>query len=73
MRGYELTERGKIVIALLLVIVLLLLTVAILVITALGERASQPPEHPGEAVAETPGAGLISYVISDSPPPQGGG
>ena len=71
---YELTERGKIVLAVLLVLLLLLVPSAILLCTAI---ASQPPaEDSGFETSEgTPPtqASKPPLVITQSPPQNGGG
>jgi len=48
--GYELTERGKILIALLLVLPIFVLA-AILWFSALANQPQQPPENPEQHVA----------------------
>lgn len=75
MRRYELTERGKIVIALVLVVLLLVLPSAILAFKAMSDEsapptatnsagASKPPPNSGESPTQGK---------TDSPPPESGG
>ena len=76
MYHYELTERGKIVIAVVLVILLLLVPSAVLLCTAMARQPSHPPEQPGLGASESP---LPTHVVTlppisiNSPPPNGGG
>jgi len=73
-RGYELTERGKIVIAGLIVLVLLLLS-AILMLKAFANRSVTPPinQDPEASVALSPSNVEPPTETSNSPPPNGGG
>jgi len=76
MHGYELTERGKILVAVVLVLLLLLIPSAILLYTAMSSQAYTPPadQDPKASVSPPP---LIMETpppeISESPPPNGGG
>ena len=76
MDGFELTERGKIVIAVLLAVLLLLLPSAFLVYKTIAAHQSQPSDTQNP---ETSGAlppilfEPTPPVIKDSPPPTGGG
>ena len=75
MHSYELTERGKIVIAIILVVLILVLPAAILAYKAWAQPA-QPPEN-----SNTGGTGSVqpvspdtsSPIVAISPPPNGGG
>jgi len=76
MYNYELTERGKIVIAVLLVLLLLLVPSAILLYNAMISQPPQPTENkdPDELKSPPP----ITVItpppeIKESPPPEGGG
>jgi len=72
MRGYELTERGKIVVAVLLVLLLLLIPSAILSLKAMSQpNAPSNNPSPDSSGASSP-SGMPS-IITDSPPPNGGG
>ena len=75
MYEYELTERGKILIAVVLVVLLLVMPSAFLIIKTMAAHPSQPMENPGMESTETPPPGLQEQppVISESPPPDGGG
>ena len=76
MEGYELTDRGKIVITVVLVVLLLFLPAAILLFHAMAGQSSQLPDDqdlqasfsPPSISAETP-----NPPITESPPPNGGG
>jgi len=73
---YELTERGKIVIAVILVLLLLLVPSAILLYTTLASMPPQPPDGPGsEALTSPPPSQseVTPPLITVSPPPNGGG
>ena len=72
---YELTERGKIVIAVVLVLLLLVLPSAYLFIKTVATHSGEPIETPEPGTSETlpPGANEPPPVISESPPPNGGG
>ena len=75
MHSYELTERGKIVIAIILVVLILVLPAMILAYKAWAQPA-QPPDNNDSggsgaflpAPADTP-----SLITAESPPPNGGG
>jgi len=76
LEGYELTDRGKIVVTVVIVVLLLFLPAAILLFTAMASQSSQPPDNqdsqasvsPPSLPAETP-----DPPITESPPPNGGG
>ena len=76
MEGYELTDRGKIVLTVVLVVLLFFLPAAILIFSAVSSQPTSPPEEltsqasvtPPTTPAETPPS-----VITESPPPIGGG
>ena len=71
MEDYELTDRGKIVITIVLVVLLLFLPAAILLYTAMAGQPSQTPENPGsQALVTTENP---DPSITESPPPNGGG
>ena len=76
MDSYELTERGKIVIAVVLVLLLLVLPSAILAYKAMAGQPSQPPEDQ-EAAASVDSLPAFTdspqAAINESPPPDGGG
>ena len=76
MYGYELTERGKIMVAIILVLLLLLIPSAILLYTAMSNETSPPPDQgsqtsgvPPPSIFETP----PNNGSESSPPPNGGG
>ena len=71
MQGYELTERGKIVIAVIIVVVLLALSAALMI----RARANQPSNDIETEVSESPPSSYVpvTSAVSDSPPPSGGG
>jgi hypothetical protein len=76
MEGYELTERGKIVIAVVLVLLFLLVPSAIMLYNAMASQAPQPPTNQESGASGT--SPPVSNVtppptISESPPPNGGG
>ena len=76
MDSYELTDRGKIVIAVVVAVILLLLPSAILLYKTVTSPPSQPTGTPNsEATGEPPPtlAEPTSPEIKDSPPPNGGG
>jgi len=76
MYGYELTERGKIMVAIILVLLLLLIPSAILLYTAMSNETAPPTPNqstqssgaPASSISETP-----PYNGTESPPPTGGG
>jgi len=74
--GYELTDRGKIVLTVVLVVLLFFLPAAILIFSAV---ASQPPKLPDDQDSRTSAAPTASpaetppSIIAESPPPNGGG
>ena len=74
MHKYELTERGKIIIAILVVLLFLVLPAAILAYKAwaAGPQAP-PPSHSTEATGTPPPSLEYPPQISESPPPNGGG
>jgi hypothetical protein len=81
MYRYELTERGKIVIALMLVLLLLLIPSAILLCTAIASQPPKPLETQGSGAPESesptpppapPPTITPTPVITESPPPSGG-
>ena len=72
MKSYELTERGKIVVA--VIIVLLLLTLSgILMIKAGANRALRNSLEKPLTTAQSPPATETDHPTKDSPPPNGGG
>ena len=73
MHEYELTERGKIVIAALIVLLLFVLS-GILMYKAWANQSSAPPADPNSEShgALSPSPYETPPVISDSPPPTGG-
>ena len=76
MQGYELTERGKIIVAIVLVLLLLLIPSAILLYTAMSGQAAPPPsdQNPGESGSSPPSVSVtLPPLNSESPPPNGGG
>ena len=75
MRGYELTERGKIFIAFVIVLVLFVLPAALILYSTVSAQPRAPAgndtitsESPPASVAETP-----PPETTNSPPPNGGG
>ena len=75
MEGYELTDRGKIVLTVILAVLLFFLPAAILIFSAI---ASQPPDIPVNedskaSAAPPPQSETPPPVITESPPPSGGG
>jgi len=68
MQNYELTERGKIIIAVIIAVLLLVLSVAILAVW----NSSPPAEDPPQAYAPEPEP-EESPTISDRPLPDGSG
>ena len=70
MEGYELTKRGKIYVAVVLVLLVLVLPAAIFLFNAV---AAQSYEGQVLQVLETPHSYTPPPVISESPPPDGGG
>ena len=75
MHQYELTERGKIAIAALIVAVLLILS-ALLVVMALANRFGTPPDsdrEPGTTSTSNPSPSEPPSETTNSPPPNGGG
>ena len=76
MERYELTDRGKIIITVVLVVLLLFLPAAILLYTAMTSQASQLPENSDSQASFTPPSPPIETPnppITESPPPNGGG
>ena len=76
MYDYELTERGKIVIAIVLVLLLLLVPSAILLFTAIANQPAHPPEYQGSEASQSPTPPTEitpPTVITESPLPPGGG
>jgi len=76
MHGYELTERGKILVAIVLVLLLLLVPSAILLYTAMAGQASPPPaDNDAQASGDYPPliAEMAPSQSIESPPPTGGG
>ena len=77
MEGYELTERGKVVIAIVLVLLLLLIPSAILTLKAMANQPAQPAasdKSPEASEALHPPLIVITPpIITESPPPNGGG
>ena len=75
MDGYELTDRGKITIAVVVAIVLIALSM-ILVVKTLAARPPQQPDEQNPTASGTQPPAItetIPPVIQDSPPPTGGG
>ena len=74
MDGYELTDRGKIAIAVVIAVILIALA-AILMVKALAARPQQPDEQGPTASGTSPPAIVETTPpeITDSPPPTGGG
>jgi len=75
MYDYELTDRGKIVIAIVLVLLLLLVPSAILLFTAIASQPPQP-ENQGSEVSASPPSEISIIpppVITESPTPPGDG
>jgi len=76
LEGYELTDRGKILITVVLVVLLLFLPAAILLFTAMTSQPSQPPDdHNSQASVSPPPLPVETPnpPITESPPPNGGG
>ena len=76
MNGYELTERGKIVIALVLVLLLLLVPSAILALKAMAIQSSQETENIDTESSRESQPTLVepsAPEIADESPPEGGG
>ena len=73
MRGYELTDRGKIVIAGLVVLLLLVLSV-VLMVKAIANQAPPVPDNQEATSYGTPSLKPTDILpeITDSPPPFGG-
>ena len=74
MGKYELTERGKIVLALILVVLLLLIPSAIMALKAMAQTS--PPssdEDSGSYISPFPEPDPPVSKTTDSPPPTGGG
>ena len=75
MDGYELTDRGKIAIAVVIAVVLFALS-TILVIKALAARPPQQPDGQGSVATDVSPPAVADTTppeITDSPPPNGGG
>ena len=73
MRGYELTDRGKIVIAGLVVLLLLVLSVVLMVKAIANQTLPAPDNHDSASyVTPSPKPTGIYPEITDSPPPNGG-
>ena len=74
MRGYEITERGKIFIAILLVLLLLVLPSAILAFKVMAGDSSPPSGRNPGSLGETPSvSGTQPTEDTDDPPPDDGG
>ena len=76
MEGYELTDRGKIVITVVLVVLLLFLPAAILLYTAVAGQSAQPPDNPDSQTLVIPASRPAENPLpttTESPPPNGGG
>ena len=73
-RSYELTERGKIVIAVIIVLFLIALS-AVLMVKAIANQSSAPPDNQDPSASWTPPPSPVETqpVVTDSPPPNGGG
>jgi len=75
MQSYELTERGKIVIAVVLVVLFFVIPAAILAYNARASQPAAPPVEQGSDPSGVPPAhiSIPPPIISESPPPNGGG
>ena len=76
MYGYELTERGKIMVAVILVLLLLLIPSAILLYTAMSNETATPPPDQGSQTSRVLHSSIsVTPPNSDAerPPPTGGG
>ena len=77
MESYELTDRGKIVITVVIVVLLLFLPAAILLYTAMTGQPSQPSDDLASQASVAPPTPLPEQTpqppITESPPPNGGG
>ena len=73
MEGYELTDRGKIVLTVILVVLLFFLPAAIFIFSAMGEAPDKPPDELGAQTSGTMPTATPPPAISESPPPNGGG
>ena len=79
MEGYELTDRGKIAIAVIVAVLLLLVPSVILVYKTVAAEPVQPPGIQGSEASGASGASPPFTIeptpreIEDSPPPNGGG
>lgn len=72
MGNYELTERGKIIIAVILVLLLLVLPSTILVVMS-WDTSPPPADDPSHSIVPEPDPPDDSPVISDRPLPDGSG
>ena len=76
MHQYELTERGKILVAIVLVLLLLLVPSVILLCGAMENQPPTPSGTHGSEASQSPPpsfAEISPPIISNSPPPTGGG
>ena len=76
MHGYELTDRGKILVTIVLVVLLLLVPSVILLYTAMSSQAAEPDGSPEayESGIPPPSAAEPSDIgNTNTPPPTGGG
>ena len=73
MEGYELTDRGKIVLTLLLVLLLLILPSILFTYCALSNQQDKAPDDQDAQISNIMPSATPAPVIAESPPPSGGG
>ena len=73
MEGYELTDRGKIVLTLLLVLLLLILPSIVFTFCALTNQQEKAPDDQDAQISDILPSATPAPVIAESPPPNGGG
>jgi len=73
LEGYELTDRGKIVLTLLLVLLLLILPSIVFTYCALTNQQDKPPDDQDAQISDILPSATPPPVIAESPPPNGGG
>jgi len=73
LEGYELTDRGKIVLTLLLVLLLLILPSIVFTYCALTNQQEKAPDDQDAQISYILPSATPAPVITESPPPNGGG
>jgi len=73
LHGYELTERGKIVVTVVVVVLVFLIPATVLMLTAMANQSSSLYVNQDSGASNIPPTSYIEQTPSTRPPPNGGG